>query len=136
MVIQGKTIPMLARCHVIIEQGDEESTAWDLARSLRSIADDAQFEGQTFTGHCPNDGDCPGGCDHPEPLEYMVLKDNMKNYRGVILVLSIGGPHIELNTRDGKVNGVWGNDVFYQQLDQEACDRIDETWEELTMDGF
>lgn len=52
--------------------------------------------------------------------------------RKVVLVLTTGGPHIELNVSNGTVTGHWGSDSHTTHMDNEQlCDYLHERYTEL-----
>ena len=61
-----------------------------------------------------------------EALEIMKIVDGHGTLRGVIVVLGIGGPHVELNTRDQTVECWWGRDHAVRYLSSEICGEIEE----------
>jgi hypothetical protein len=47
------------------------------------------------------------------------------NYLGCTVLLAGGGPHIELDTADGRVNGYWGGDETSASVNTEVSDYYD-----------
>ncbi len=63
------------------------------------------------------------------PLDYKFIVDAQKQYVGVEILVSFGGPNIYINTQNKTVEGYWGNDsVDVKYYDGEA---IDDYFEQL-----
>ena len=63
-------------------------------------------------------------------LDVEFIVDARLDYKGAIITLAFGGPTIELNTRNGKIEGYWGSDEFSWHIFAEARKAIDDYWAE------
>jgi len=63
-------------------------------------------------------------------LRYEISSDF--EYLGAILVLTVGGPHIELNTRTGQIYGTWGgtSETYYTSTPIELDEYLQECFDE------
>lgn len=61
-------------------------------------------------------------------IEYRIGSDG--EYRGVVVTLTTGGPHIEVNTIDRAVNLWWGGDKTQWSICGDTANAIDEIFKE------
>jgi len=73
--------------------------------------------------------------DELDPLEVEYLVSGSGDVKEVILVLTVGGPHIEFNVTKSRVDGYWGGDdhsapVFNDEVWQAVDEYYAQTFEE------
>lgn len=61
-------------------------------------------------------------------IEYFI--GGNKDFRGVELTLTYGGPNIFVNTKTKEVKGYWGCSEYKRYISDEACNFIDSIFEE------
>lgn len=61
-------------------------------------------------------------------VEFIIGYDG--KYRGTRVAITLGGPNIYLDTRDGIVKGYWGGDKAQADLYSRTATEIDAYWEE------
>ena len=64
-------------------------------------------------------------------LDFEYAISSKKDFLGVKVWVTLGGPNIWIDTRDGEVKGAWGRDRESAWLPREVCDEIDSIFEEL-----
>ncbi len=66
-------------------------------------------------------------------LEIMKIVDanDDSDTRGYIIVLATGGPHIEINTRDGTIGCWWGSDSYEYFLGRDLINEIEEALDDI-----
>lgn len=65
--------------------------------------------------------------DDPEQIDFLDRKyevDHDATVREVTLVLTTGGPHIEVDCLSGTVSGYWGGDSHTTHVDSTAVDTL------------
>jgi len=66
-----------------------------------------------------------------DPLDVNYTCDREKKYMGVDICVAFGGPGIWVNTNDRKVLGAWGCDRVEICFSLQACEAIDEVFEDF-----
>ena len=61
-------------------------------------------------------------------IEYRI--NSRCNYVGVVLTVAVGGPHIDIDTREREVKGYWGGDRASWGIFGDVADDIDTVFEE------
>lgn len=61
-------------------------------------------------------------------MEYTV--DRSGEYLGAKIYVTLGGPNVWIDTREGYVKGAWGTDREEAWLPSEICDEIDDIFRE------
>ena len=61
-------------------------------------------------------------------IEY-IIGGNM-SYRGVELAVTLGGPNVYVNTRDGVIKGFWGSDRETVYITKDVINAIDNVFED------
>lgn len=61
-------------------------------------------------------------------MEYTI--DRFGEYLGVKVYVTLGGPNVWIDTREGYVKGAWGTDREESWLPSEICDEIDDIFRE------
>ena len=76
-----------------------------------------------------------GGCEahHGSLLDVDITRGTDGKMRGVIAIVGVGGPRIELDTRQQRVNGYWGNDEARAMVNKDTCERVEQFFDELGM---
>ena len=76
-----------------------------------------------------------GGCEkhHGSLLDVDITRSADGTMRGVIAVVGVGGPRIELNTRQQMVIGYWGKEVARSTADKDTCQRVEQFFDDLGM---
>jgi hypothetical protein len=67
------------------------------------------------------------GYDDPEEIEFLERKYEVSHdatVREVTLVLTTGGPQIEVDCLSGRVRGFWGSDSHTTHVESLAVDRL------------
>ena len=64
-------------------------------------------------------------------LELLLIKGSDNSLDGVIIVAGTGGPHLELNTRDGIIYGYWGGDTEVWSIGMSKAREITEYYAEI-----
>lgn len=62
-------------------------------------------------------------------IEYTISGNG--DFLGCRLAVTLGGPNVYVNTREGEVQGYWGSDRAFAWLPSEICAEIDSYFEEL-----
>ena len=113
---------------------DVDSTESHLVRMLERYADEIS-RGADYCGICFHESedidDCEICSESGEFIECFRMLDMHGTFAGVILVLGTGGPHIELNTREARLKGIWGSTCLYYDVDRSDMDRIEDVWSQL-----
>ena len=65
-----------------------------------------------------------------DALDVNFIIDADKCYRGVVIMLTFGGPTIYLDTREGYVKGYWGSEFAEYHVNRLVLNVIDEFWNE------
>lgn len=55
-----------------------------------------------------------------EPLEVEIVSNLQGDVKEVVLVLTVGGPYIEVNATNDTVSGSWGGDTHTTHVNNEA----------------
>lgn len=61
-------------------------------------------------------------------MEYTV--DCFGEYKGANIYVTLGGPNVWIDTRDGYVKGAWGSDKAESPIPYDICDEIDDIFRE------
>lgn len=62
-----------------------------------------------------------------EEVLYLQLTRNVHGYlTGAVLTTSVGGPHVEIDTRQRTVTGWWGGDTCTAKIKGTVCDMVNE----------
>ena len=74
-----------------------------------------------------------GGCEahHGSLLDVDITRGTDGKLRGVIAIVGIGGPRIELDTRQQRVNGYWGNVEARARVNKDTCDQVEQFFDDL-----
>jgi len=67
-----------------------------------------------------------------DPLEVKVISSLDHQVREIILVLTVGGPHIEVNVSNGTVSGSWGSESHTTHVNNESLlDHLHDRYAEM-----
>ena len=70
---------------------------------------------------------------HGSLLDVDITRGADGTMRGIIAIVGIGGPRIELDTRNQRINGYWGNAEARARVNKDTCDRVEQFFDELGM---
>ena len=76
-----------------------------------------------------------GGCEahHGSLLDVDITRGADGKMRGVIAIVGVGGPRIELDTRRQMIIGYWGKDEARAMVNKDTCERVEQFFDELGM---
>ena len=63
-------------------------------------------------------------------LDITYLTNIDKTYKAVILAVTLGGPNVYIDTYQGEIRLLWGNEKETIWLPSEICEQIDDVFEE------
>ena len=66
-----------------------------------------------------------------DPLDIEYRVNSRGKYIGACIWVTLGGPNVWIDTREGEVKGAWGCDRASAWLPSEICDEIDSIFEEF-----
>ena len=112
----------------------KEDTLVDLRKKVAIVADqEPQYFMYSDYRYCDEiyceKEDCD---DHTgSVLEYKFIIDKDGDYEGAIIVVGTGGPHIELNTSTGLIEGKWWHETYDINYDSDYCETVNSFWEDM-----
>lgn len=65
-----------------------------------------------------------------DALDLEIKIDGRFRYRSVTIQLAIGGPGLYFNSETSEMIGVWGSDRFIKKVDYEACNEVNDYYED------
>ncbi len=76
-----------------------------------------------------------GNCEahYGSLLDVDITRGTDGKLRGVIAIVGVGGPRIELDTRQQQVIGYWGNEEVRSRVDAETCRQVEQYFDDLGM---
>lgn len=98
-------------------------------KDFRDMVDNGDF----FLG-CPDPEECEADgneCQHGVALDYEMLLSSRKDLLGLHVIVSLGGPHIEIDTRLAMVTGHWGGFYAKEYIKYAMAQEMQSQWEEI-----
>ena len=113
----------------------EKAAAYDRGERYNDVddeeVDDEEVDGEDVEVDDDENGLAAYFADSYDVTFTVALGGNGLCYEGVKIAVAVGGPAIIVDTERREVRGLWWSDRFETPLDAQACNQIDEIFEEV-----